>query len=57
MAVSLFAPYSPYEIDRAFNRSLISELGGFIEIYVNTPLENASSVMLKDYMHWLGKVN
>ena len=37
--IAICAPIAPYEIDRAFNRSLISELGGFIEIYVNTPLE------------------
>ena len=37
--IAICAPIAPYEIDRAFNRNLISELGGFIEIYVNTPLE------------------
>ena len=37
--IAICAPIAPYEIDRTFNRSLISELGGFIEIYVNTPLE------------------
>ena len=37
--IAICAPIAPYEIDRAFNRNLISELGGFIEIYVKTPLE------------------
>ena len=37
--IAICAPIAPYEIDRAFNRNLISELGNFIEIYVNTPLE------------------
>ena len=37
--IAICAPIAPYEIDRSFNRNLISELGGFIEIYVNTPLE------------------
>tara|TARA_A100001037_G_C14982911_1_gene558929 strand:+ start:1 stop:759 length:759 start_codon:yes stop_codon:yes gene_type:complete len=37
--IAICAPIAPYEIDRSFNRKLISELGGFIEIYVNTPLE------------------
>ena len=37
--IAICAPIAPYEIDRAFNRSLISELGGFIEVYVNTSLE------------------
>tara|TARA_Y100000768_G_C23989853_1_gene691610 strand:- start:5970 stop:7652 length:1683 start_codon:yes stop_codon:yes gene_type:complete len=37
--IAICAPIAPYEIDRAFNRSLISEFGGFIEIYVSTPLE------------------
>ena len=37
--IAICAPIAPYEIDRDFNRSLISELGGFIEIYVNTPIE------------------
>lgn len=30
---------APYEADRAYNRSLISQRGGYIEIYVSTPLE------------------
>ena len=37
--IAICAPIAPYEIDRSFNRSLISELGGFIEVYVSTSLE------------------
>ena len=37
--IAICAPIAPYEIDRAYNRTLISQLGGFIEVYVNTPLE------------------
>jgi len=37
--VAICAPIAPYRADRAFNRELISQLGGYIEIYVNTSLE------------------
>lgn len=37
--IAICAPIAPYTSDRRFNRDLISNLGGFIEIYVNTSLE------------------
>ena len=37
--IAICAPIAPYESDRRVNRELISPLGGFIEIYVNTSLE------------------
>ena len=37
--IALCAPIAPYEKDRSYNRELISQVGGYIEIYVNTPLE------------------
>ena len=37
--IAICAPIAPYESDRRVNRDLISKLGGFIEIYVNTSLE------------------
>ena len=37
--IAICAPIAPYSADRVFNRELISSLGGYIEIYVNTPLE------------------
>nr|AIF19913.1 sulfate adenylyltransferase (met3) [uncultured marine thaumarchaeote KM3_87_H02] len=37
--VAICAPIAPYKSDRRANRELISKLGGYIEIYVNTPLE------------------
>lgn len=36
--IAICAPIAPYKMDRRFNRELITPLGGFIEIYVNTPL-------------------
>ena len=36
--VAICAPIAPYELDRGINRSLISNYGGYIEIFVNTPL-------------------
>ena len=36
--IAICAPIAPYRYDRRKNRDLISPLGGFIEIYVNTPL-------------------
>ncbi len=35
--VAICAPIAPYAEDRLFNRKLISEVGGYIEVYVNTP--------------------
>jgi len=37
--IAICAPIAPYEADRRFNRELINPLGGYIEVYVNTPLE------------------
>lgn len=37
--IALCAPIAPYEESRQANRELISSYGGFIEIYVSTPLE------------------
>ncbi|UCD39193.1 MAG: bifunctional sulfate adenylyltransferase/adenylylsulfate kinase [Fidelibacterota bacterium] len=37
--IAICAPIAPYEADRHFNRELISQYGGYLEVYVNTPLE------------------
>ena len=37
--IAVCAPIAPYDEDRSFNRKLISEEGGYLEIFVNTPLE------------------
>jgi len=37
--IAICAPIAPYEHDRKINRELISKVGGFIEIFVNTSLE------------------
>ncbi len=37
--IALCAPIAPYKSDRRFNRELISQLGGYIELYVDTSLE------------------
>ena len=37
--IAICAPIAPYNIDRDFNRKLISSLGGYIEVYVSTSLE------------------
>tara|TARA_B110000438_G_scaffold298052_1_gene345510 strand:- start:6694 stop:8361 length:1668 start_codon:yes stop_codon:yes gene_type:complete len=37
--IAICAPIAPYKHDRMVNRDLISRLGGFIEIFVNTSLE------------------
>ena len=37
--IAICAPIAPYEHDRVKNRNLISKLGGFIEVFVNTSLE------------------
>ncbi len=37
--IAICAPIAPYEADRQFNRELISAYGGYLEVYVNTPLE------------------
>ena len=37
--IAICAPIAPYENDRKINRELISKVGNFIEIFVNTSLE------------------
>ena len=37
--IAICAPIAPYNEDRKLNRRLISKEGGYIEIFVNTPLE------------------
>jgi len=37
--IAICAPIAPYESDRLFNRNLISYFGGYIEVYLSTPLE------------------
>ena len=37
--IAICAPIAPYASDREFNKDLISKLGGYIEVFVNTPLE------------------
>jgi len=37
--VAICAPIAPYRSDRRFNRELIQPLGGYVEVYVSTPLE------------------
>ena len=37
--IAICAPIAPYRSDRRFNRDMIAPLGGYIEIFVNTPLE------------------
>ncbi|MBT6938630.1 MAG: adenylyl-sulfate kinase, partial [Candidatus Marinimicrobia bacterium] len=36
--IAICAPIAPYTADRRVNRELISPLGGFIEVFVNTSL-------------------
>ena len=38
--IALCAPIAPYEESRKANRELISKFGGYIEVYVSTPLKN-----------------
>ncbi len=37
--IAICAPIAPYEESRRYNRELISRHGGYIEVYLNTPLE------------------
>ena len=37
--IAICAPIAPYESDRNFNKDLISKYGGYIEVFVSTPLE------------------
>ena len=37
--IALCAPIAPYEESRQANREIISRYGGYIEVYVSTPLE------------------
>jgi len=37
--IAICAPIAPYEQDRNINKELISKVGGYVEVYVNTSLE------------------
>ena len=37
--IAICAPIAPYEESRRFNRSLISQYGGYVEIHMNTPFD------------------
>jgi sulfate adenylyltransferase len=37
--IAVCAPIAPYESDRRINRNLIEQTGGYIEVFVDTPLE------------------
>ncbi len=37
--IAICAPIAPYEKDRRFNRELISQYGGYTEVYISTPIE------------------
>lgn len=37
--IAICAPIAPYRLDRQFNRTMIDPLGGYIEVFVNTPLD------------------
>lgn len=37
--IAICAPIAPYEADRQFNRGIIAAYGGYLEVYVSTPLE------------------
>ena len=37
--IAICAPIAPYQFDREFNRNLISQYGGYIEVYVSTNLK------------------
>jgi sulfate adenylyltransferase len=37
--IAICAPIAPYEESRRVNRELISQAGGYVEIYLSTPLE------------------
>ena len=37
--IAICAPIAPYALDRDENRKLISNLGGYIEVYVSTSLK------------------
>ncbi len=41
--IAICAPIAPYEESRRYNRELISRYGGYIEVYVATPLEVCES--------------
>jgi len=37
--IAICAPIAPYDQDRKINKELISKVGGYVEVYVNTSLE------------------
>ena len=36
--IAICAPIAPYQQDRELNRILISKVGGYVEVFVNTPI-------------------
>lgn len=47
--IAICAPIAPYRQDRDFNKALISKFGGYIEVYVNTPIEKCESRDVKGF--------
>jgi len=45
--IAICAMIAPYEADRIHNKKLISERGGYIEIYVSTPLDECEKRDIK----------
>ena len=41
--IAICAPIAPYSVDREINRELISKVGGYLEIFVNTSLDECIS--------------
>ena len=41
--IAICAPIAPYQADRRANREFINKFGGYIEIFVNTPLEKCEA--------------
>jgi len=37
--IAICAPIAPYDKTRRYNREMISQYGGYIEVYISTPLE------------------
>jgi sulfate adenylyltransferase len=41
--IAICAPIAPYEEARRHNRELISRYGGYIEVYLSTPIETCET--------------
>ena len=39
LGIAICAPIAPYKKDRRYNRRLIAQYGGYIEVYISTPIE------------------